>query len=138
MQMRVKEGVDKRWFNPSRDLVNCWPALMRSALQAQDDFQGNIICDREQMLACGGALGKLLANMIKTPIMPDEAQAQLKEICTKYPGAMAILEHAAFQIFHGVWAAWLMDAKPKTVGDAEIPTYGLDEIMDKIARAARK
>lgn len=140
LQIRLKEGSgnEKRWFNPSRDLVNCWPSLLRNALRAQDEFQGNESCTREQMIECGGELGKLIVRIVKTPVSPDDAQKGLKEIEAKYPGAMTIIKHTAFHTLHGAFATWVLDAKPKTDDDASIPVIGLDDIAERIARGANK
>lgn len=134
IQMRLKEGAGNRWFNPARDLAYLWPLIVRRALTSFDDFQGIPECSRDEMLAAAGAYGKLLTHVIKAPVAFDEAQKGLIEIEEKHPAAMKLIEHRAFHVIHGVYAAWIADAKPKAGTDAEIPVYGLDEVADQLAR----
>lgn len=136
IQMRLKEGTGNRWFNPARDLAYLWPLIIRRALTSFDDFQDTPECSREEMVIMAGEYGKLLTHIIKNPVEFSEAQKGLIEIEEKHPAAMALIKHRVFHVTHGIYAAWIADAKPKAGTDAEIPSYGLDEVASQLARAS--
>lgn len=136
LQIRLKEGSDKRWFNPQRDIAYLWPLLIRKSLMSFDDFQGTPECSLEELTATAGEYGALMARIITTPVMHDAAQQALQEIESRHPAAMNLIKNRAFHVLHGVYAAWIADAKPKAGTDAEIPVYGLEQVATQLAKAA--
>ena len=137
-QFRLKEGSDKRWFNPNRDISWILPILLKKALISFDDFNGTSECTREQLIDASGEIGKLFTHIIKNPVLPDEVQTEMLLIQEKYPVAFQLVSNRLLHVLMGVYAAFVADAKPKSGTDSEIPTVGLEEIVEQLAKRAAK
>jgi hypothetical protein len=138
LQLRLKEGSDKRWFNPHRDIVNILPMLIKKSLMSFDEFNGVEGCTRDQLLDTARDIGKLVVHIIKNPVDHAEASKALLEIEGRCPIAFQLVSTRLAHVLVGAYTAFIADAKPKTLTDAELPTVGLEEIADQIARAAAK
>lgn len=138
LQVRLREGSDKRWFNPGRDMVQVWPMMLRKTLQSFDTFEGNERCSREQLVNTASKWGMAVARAIKEPVDHEMASKELLEIEAECPEAFSMISRVAMHAFHGVYVAWLADAKPKCESDSDIPIVGLDQIAEKISRGAQK
>jgi hypothetical protein len=138
LQIRLKEGGDKRWFNPARDICNVWPKILKKALISFDDFQGIEGCSKEQLSETAGKLGKLITRIIQEPVDYEMAAKELKELDQSCPAGMSEIYRVSFHTLHGIFATWIADAKPKTEEDYEIPIVGLDTIAETLARGAQR
>jgi hypothetical protein len=136
LQFRLKEGSDKRWFNPNRDISWLLPIMLKKALISFDDFKGADGCTREQLIETAGALGRLFTHIVKDPVPPEETQTELLRIQRECPVAFQLVANRMFHVMLGVYTAFVADAKPKAGTDAEIPTVGLEEIVDQLAKRA--
>lgn len=129
LQIRLKEG-NKQWFNPARDLVNVTPGLVRAALTSFDDFQGNDKCSREEMLAAASGLALIFKAVIEQPVDPVDVNEKYDELAAKFPAAMNMIGGKFMRVLTVMFAAWVIDAKPKTDGDAEITKVSMDAIIE--------
>lgn len=136
IQARLREGGDGRWLNPARDIVNSYPGMLRAALKSFTDFQGDETCTREEMMLAASAVGKTVAHIIKVPTLLEEARKLLWDLEQAHPRAMPKIEKAVLYVLHGNYAAWISEARPKTVDDATIPTIGLDDVSNYFAQEA--
>ncbi len=139
MQIRLKEGSalgERRWFNPERDIVNAWPPLLRKTLESFQDFKGVDGCSMEQLSVAAGSLGKQIVKIIREPVDHELVTAELQEWHAACPACADEIMRRAFTVLHGVYAAWVVDAKPKTDVDQEIPTVGLGQIAAWLAKNA--
>lgn len=136
MQMRSKDGTDKRWFDPERDFVYAFPRLLRSALTTFEDFQGTPECSREDLCKIGGKLGKMIASAAKSPVKPDDFQKELDELRASCPAGFNLLSSVVTYMLIGVYPRWCADVRPRTPEDAEIPTQDLEDVIARFARGA--
>lgn len=135
LQFRMKEGGDdKRFYNPNRDMVYCWPRALRRALIAFDKFEGDERCSKDEMLEAATALAKFTSKCIKEPTMPDMIGPEISEIDAKYPNAMPLIKNALYHAVFSVWVGWTMDVRPKVHTDDPIPTESLDILAERLAR----
>jgi hypothetical protein len=133
LQIRLKEGGDRRWFNPARDITNCLPVIVRVGLRSFNDFEGVPGCSREELVETAQELGELFLWIIKEPVDHVMAQDRLKALMDKHPVAMRMVSDKFLHVLVGVYAAWIADTKPKTEDDAQIPTVGIADIMAQLA-----
>jgi hypothetical protein len=138
LQIRLKEGIDKSWFNPTRDICNAWPKLLKRSLMSFDDFQGIEGCSRDQLLETAGKLGKLTTKLIQEPVDHEMAAKELNDMDRDCPVCMSEIYRVAFHTLNGIFATWIADAKPKTEDDYKIPIVGLDSIAETLAKGAQR
>jgi len=138
LQVRLREGSDKRWFNPNRDIVSLLPMMIKKSLMAFDEFEGIELCTKEQALELADKLGKLVVHIIQDKVHYDDAEKALIEIENNNPAAFKVVAIRMLHVMISAYTAFIADAKPKAATDAELPTIGLEEIADQIARSAAK
>jgi len=130
LQVRLKEGGDKKWFNPARDITNIMPGLVRAALRSFDEFDGSADCTKEELNATAGELGLMFKWIVDEPVGHDDAKARFEEIMKAHPAASSLISQKFMLVLTGLYAAWIADVKPKTDDDARIPTIGLSDVID--------
>jgi hypothetical protein len=128
--MRLKEGGDKKWFNPARDITNIMPGLVRSALRSFDEFEGTSDCSADELVATANELGLMFKWIIDEPVSHEDAKKRFEEIAMAHPAASKMISQKFMLVLVGVYAAWIADVKPKSEDDAKIPTIGLSDVMD--------
>ncbi len=137
LQLRVK-GSTGQFYNPGRDMAYIWPKAVRAAVYAFDKFEGDSTCSKEEMCAAAEGLARLTATIIMHPTMPADTSTGLMDLDKKFPNAMPKIKNALFHSAFGVFTAWTMDVRPKTSDDPSIPTVGLDEVAEFMARETTK
>jgi hypothetical protein len=130
LQIRLKEGGDKKWFNPARDITNIMPGLVRAALRSFDEFDGTSDCSTEELTTTAGELGQMFKWIIDEPVDHEEAKNRVTEIMKAHPAASKLISQKFLTVLTGMYAVWVADVKPKSEDDAKIPTMGLADIVD--------
>jgi len=130
LQMRLKEGGDKKWFNPIRDITNIMPGLVRAALRSFDEFEGTSDCSKEELVATAGELGLMFKWIVDEPVDHEEAKKKFEEITKAHSAASKLISQKFMLALTGIYTAWIADVKPKSEDDAKIPTIGLSDVID--------
>jgi len=130
LQVRLREGGDKSWFNPARDVTNVMPGLIRLALRSFDDFEGTVQCSKDELITTAGEIGLMFKWIIDEPVDGITAKQRFDEIAAAHPVAVDLISRKFMLVLTGIFATWLADVKPKSDDDAEIPTMGMDSIVD--------
>ena len=130
LQMRLREGNNRQWFNPARDIANIMPPLVRAALQSFDGFEGTPECSAEELVTTAGEFGLLYKKIISEPVDIEAVKSGIAKIEQDHPVAFSMISKKFLTVLTGLFASWIVDVKPKAEGDDQIPTVGLDSIRD--------
>jgi hypothetical protein len=130
LQVRLKEGGDKKWFNPARDITNIMPGLVRAALRSFDEFEGSPDCSAQELMTTAQELGLMFKWIIDEPVSHEDAKKRFEEITKAHPAASKLISQKFMLVLTGIYAVWIADVKPKSEDDAKIPTIGLSDVID--------
>jgi len=129
IQIRQRDGHDRRFYAPERDLVYALPRAIKVALESFDEFEGDQHVKREQLIEAAGALGQLTTAILDGNHPNKElSRAAIRDwVTTHKPASLLICEALTTTLLGQLWS-WAADARPKTRTDVDLPTYDLDEI----------
>jgi hypothetical protein len=106
------------------------PGIIRLALRSFDDFEGTAQCSKDELIATAGEIGTMFKWIIDEPVDGPTAKQRFEEIAAAHPAAVDLISRKFMLVLTGIFATWLADVKPKSDDDAEIPTMGMDSIVD--------
>lgn len=131
LQIRPRDGADRRFYAPERDLVYALPRVLRHALLSFDKYEPSEAGapTREALIQAAGALGQLITAILDGghPNKEVSRAAILDWVAQNKPAAVLICEALTTSLLGQLWA-WAADARPRKAGDADIPIYDLNEI----------
>lgn len=131
LQIRQRDSADRRFYAPERDLIYATPRVLRHALLAFDDYEPTTaeMPDREAVIQAAGDLGRLVTVILDGKHHAKEvSRAAIQDwLQRNKPASTLICEVFATSLLGQLWA-WSADARPRKAGDADIPTYDLNEI----------
>lgn len=135
LQIRQRDGHDRRFYMPDRDLVYALPRSIRLALESFNEYKDpggydeRKTATREDVINAAGALGQLTTAILDG----NHPNKELSRAAIRHwleenrPASTLICEALTTTLLGQLWA-WAADARPKTKADADIPTFDLDEI----------
>ena len=132
LQMRTKDGSDKRWFNPGRDMVYAWPRLVKTALETFNEFEGSKECSRDELMGLAKALATLVTQSMKFDMKPEQAAQHLIDIQKAYPGGFKLLAEALLRTGFTTYPIYCDEVKPKTGDDVPLNTNDIDKLIEDV------
>lgn len=131
LQIRPRDSADRRFYSPERDLIYALPRVLKQALLSFDKYEPKEIHEptREALIQAAGSLGQLVTVILdgKHPNKEVSKAAIRDWLALNKPASTLICEALTTSLLGQLWA-WAADVRPRKPGDADIPTYDLDEI----------
>lgn len=130
LQVRSREGDDKRWFNPERDIAYAFPRTLRASMEAFNDFKGDDEVSLHELGQGCKVLGQVVQSLREGGATPEQVIDKLGEIPVP---VMNKISRTFMYVFFGELVVWASQVRPKQEGDVPIDTEKLEEILGKFA-----
>jgi hypothetical protein len=133
LQIRGREGDDKRWWSPERDVVYAFPRTFRKSLEAFNGFEGDDIASLEEVGKACQQFARVVNGCREGGVLPTQIREMLQSI---HEGAFNKVARAFLFTFFGEFLIWCSEARPKAQGDAPLGLEELEEFLGIFARSA--
>jgi hypothetical protein len=134
LQIRGREGDDKRWYCPDRDVVYAFPRIFRKSLEAFNDFKGDDKASLEQLCEACRVFARVVNGCREGGVPPSDIRKMLEGIHAESFDKVA---RVFLFTFFGEFVIWCSDARPKAPGDAPLGLEEIEELIERFAKAAR-
>jgi hypothetical protein len=133
LQVRGRDGDDRRWWSPERDVVYAFPRVFRKSLDAFNEFKGNDRASLEEVGKACQQFARVVNACREGGVLPTQVRGMLKGI---HEGAFDTIARAFLFTFFGEFLIWCSEAKPKAPGDAPLGLEEVEEFLGIFARSA--
>ena len=130
LQIRGRDGNDKRWYSPERDIVHVFPRIFRKSLDVFEGFEGDDEASVEDVGEAAKVFARIINDFRNGSARPDKVKDELRLI---QKGARDKIARAFLLAFVSEFGAWCADAMPKSRDDAPLEFEELEGFLNEFA-----